>query len=125
VIQMDETPRPAEEYVRRQPREAHTIVASNIRMMEQELDSVAAKLGELRRSEGGLSESAQSVAYQFSAARNKLSEVGKSYDRLSALYEASKYIISGFDLEKRLNLVMDSAIEVLQAERNWTNFPSA
>ncbi|NQU08528.1 MAG: GAF domain-containing protein, partial [Candidatus Abyssubacteria bacterium] len=34
-------------------------------------------------------------------------------------YEASKHIISGFDLEKRLDLVMDSALEVLQAERGF------
>jgi adenylate cyclase len=109
--------RPAEDFVRRH-REAHTIVANNIRFMEKELDSVAARLGALRQS-SGVSLKGQIDTDPFSLTKNKLSEVGRSYERLSALYEASKYIISGFDLEKRLNLVMDSAIEVLQAERGF------
>jgi len=121
LVQLQDTPRPAEEYIRRHPpRESLTIVASNIRLMEKELDSVAARLGELSREKGTeLQREIDSLADPFSAAKHKLSEVGKSYDRLSALYEASTYIISGFDLEKRLNLVMDSAIEVLQAERGF------
>lgn len=120
-VDVQSVPRPAEEYIRRNaPREAHTVVASNIRVMEQELDSVAARLGALRKDSGvALRSEIDNLADPFLVARNKLSEVGKSYDRLSALYEASKYIISGFDLEERLNLVMDSAIEVLQAERGF------
>jgi adenylate cyclase len=121
LAQVEDTPRPAEEYVRRRtPGEARTIVASNIRFMEQQLDSVAAKMSALRGSgPESCEDEVDTLSDPVSAARNKLSEVGKSYDRLSALYEASKYIISGFDLEKRLNLVMDSAIDVLQAERGF------
>jgi adenylate cyclase len=120
LVVVQDSPRPAEEYVRRRPpRGSHTIVASNIRMMEQELDSAAARLALQRKAGESLTGELEGPSDAISAARNKLSAVGKSYDRLSALYEASAYIISGFDLEKRLNLVMDSAIEVLQAERGF------
>ena len=114
-------PRPPEEYVRRHRRgPQHTIVASDIRVMEQELDSVVAKIDAIGKEAGGVTpEEAALLRDPFADARQRLSKVGKSYDRLSALYEASKHIISGFDLEKRLNLVMDSAMEVLQAERGF------
>lgn len=121
LVESGISPRSDDEYVRRHPRPAgHTIVASNIRVMEQELDSVAEKINAMKGQEGAaLADEIARLHLPFSETRNKLSAVGKSYDRLSALYEASKYIISGFDLEKRLNHVMDSAIEVLQAERGF------
>jgi adenylate cyclase len=115
------TPMPTEDVVRRRPqRPQHTIVASDIRIMEKELDSVVAKIDAMKQDARGVTEEkAAELRDPFEQAREKLSKVGKSYDRLSALYEASKHIISGFDLEKRLNLVMDSAMEVLQAERGF------
>ncbi|MBI5118730.1 GAF domain-containing protein [Candidatus Poribacteria bacterium] len=119
-VRVPATPRPAEEYVRRHPQPRRTVVASNIRLMEKELESVVARMDAMRkRNNASLAEEIDELEDPFSQARNKLSAVGKSYDRLSALYEASKCIISGFDLEERLNLVMDSAIEVLQAERGF------
>lgn len=121
LLKVEGTPRPAEEYVRREtPRARRTIVADNIRVMEKELDSVVAKIDAMQEGKGTvLAGEIAGLQDPFEQARNKLSAVGKSYDRLSALYEASKHIISGFDLEERLNLVMDAAIEVLQAERGF------
>lgn len=116
------TPLPAEDFVRRRPqRPQRTIVASDIRIMEKELDSAVAKIDAMKQDAraGVTEEKAAELRDPFQQAREKLSKVGKSYDRLSAMYEASKHIISGFDLEKRLNLVMDSAMEVLQAERGF------
>jgi adenylate cyclase len=115
------TPLPTEEFIRRHPRRPQkTIVASDIRMMEKELDSAVAKIDAMKQDACGVTEEkAAELRDPFEQAREKLSKVGKSYDRLTALYEASRHIISGFDLEKRLNLVMDSAIEVLQAERGF------
>jgi len=113
--------RPAEEYVRRSPRRPqHTIIASDIRVVEKELDSVVAKIDAIRQDKGSVAASQVAELHDpFAQAREKLSKVGKSYERLSAMYEASKHIISDFDLEKRLDLVMDAAIEVLQAERGF------
>jgi adenylate cyclase len=89
-------------------------------MMEKELDSAVAKIDAMQQEAHGVTEEkAAELRDPFEQALEKLSMVGKSYDRLSALYEASKHIISGFDLEQRLNLVMDSAMEVLQAERGF------
>ncbi|UCD58101.1 MAG: GAF domain-containing protein, partial [Candidatus Hydrogenedentota bacterium] len=118
LVKIHETPEPAEKHGRPQP-QRRTIVASNIRFMEKEMDSVAAKMDAMRKQEDSVANKIAELHDPFTQARNKLSLVGKSYDRLSALYEASKHIISGFDLEERLNLVMDSAIEVLQAERGF------
>jgi len=88
--------------------------------MEKELDSVVAKIDAIRQDKGSVAASQVAELHDpFAQAREKLSKVGKSYERLSAMYEASKHIISGFDLEKRLDLVMDAAIEVLQAERGF------
>jgi len=101
----------------------HTPVAildDNIRVMEKQLDSVVAKIDAMQKGERrAVTSEFAKLQDPFALARDKISSVGKSYERLSALYEASKYIISGFDLEKRLNLVMDSALEVLQAERGF------
>jgi adenylate cyclase len=121
LVVADVEARPADEYVRRQPRRpARTVVASDILSMEKQLDSVVASIDAMRKkSDPSLAGEIAKLSDPFSEARHKLSAVGKSFDRLSALYEASKYIISGFDLEHRLNLVMDSAIEVLQAERGF------
>ena len=121
LVKVKGTVKSPEEYVRRrQRRPQRTVVASKIRVMEKELDSVVAKIDAIQKDDS--STAADEVAKlhdPFVQARKKLSNVGKSYDRLSALYEASKHIISGFDLEKRLDLVMDSALEVLQAERGF------
>lgn len=121
LVEAKGAPKPAEEHVKRKPRRPQqTIVASDIRVVEKELDSVVAKIDEMGRISDTITEERiAELRDPFEQAREKLSKVGKSYDRLSALYEASRHIISGFDLEKRLNLVMDTAMEVLQAERGF------
>ena len=50
---------------------------------------------------------------------NELVAMGRAYRRLSALYRASKLIASDFDLNKRLAAVLDTAIEVMQADRGF------
>ncbi|HPC17219.1 MAG TPA: adenylate/guanylate cyclase domain-containing protein [Candidatus Hydrogenedentes bacterium] len=45
--------------------------------------------------------------------------MGRAYRRLSALYRASKLIASDFDLSKRLSDVLDTAIEVMGADRGF------
>ena len=121
LVKVKGTIKSPEEYVRRrQRRPQRTVVASKIRVMEKELDSVVAKIDAIQKDDSLTAAGEVAKLHDpFVQAREKLSNVGKSYDRLSALYEASKHIISGFDLEKRLDLVMDSALEVLQAERGF------
>ncbi len=45
--------------------------------------------------------------------------MGRAYRRLSALYRASKFIASDFDLSRRLSDVLDTAIEVMGADRGF------
>ncbi|MBI5095457.1 MAG: GAF domain-containing protein, partial [Candidatus Hydrogenedentes bacterium] len=49
----------------------------------------------------------------------ELASMGQAYRRLSALYQASKLIASNFDLSRRLADVLDTAIEVMDAERGF------
>jgi adenylate cyclase len=51
--------------------------------------------------------------------QSELHIMSRAYHRLAALYEASKVIASDFDLSKRLSLVLDTAIEVMEAERGF------
>ncbi|MCX5757525.1 MAG: GAF domain-containing protein, partial [Candidatus Hydrogenedentes bacterium] len=45
--------------------------------------------------------------------------MGRAYRRLSALYRANKLIASDFDLSRRLSDVLDTAIEVMGADRGF------
>jgi adenylate cyclase len=121
LVQVRGTPAPPTGSIAgRPPSGQGTIVANDIRIMERELDSVVVAMDAMQK--GRATAVASEIARlqdPFAHARKKLSTVGKAYDRLSALYEATKHVISGFDLERRLNLVMDAAIEVLQAERGF------
>ena len=46
-------------------------------------------------------------------------QMSRAYRRLAALYRASKLIASEFDLAKRLSKVLDTAIEVMEADRGF------
>ncbi len=48
-----------------------------------------------------------------------LEMAGRAYRRLDALYRASKLIASHFDLSKRLAALLDTAMEVMNAERGF------
>jgi adenylate cyclase len=48
-----------------------------------------------------------------------LMAVSRAYRRLSALYRASKLIASDFDLSRRLSDVLDTAMEVMDADRGF------
>ena len=45
--------------------------------------------------------------------------IGKAYRRLEALYEAARLVVSQFDLKKRLERILDSAIRVTGADRGF------
>lgn len=49
----------------------------------------------------------------------ELLDMSRAYRRLEALYRASKLIASEFDLARRLAAVLDTVIEVLDAERGF------
>jgi adenylate cyclase len=51
--------------------------------------------------------------------QEELFTMSRAFHRLSALYEASRTIASDFDLNKRLSSVLDTAIEVMGAERGF------
>lgn len=51
--------------------------------------------------------------------RDDLVDMSRAFRRLAALYQASKTIASAFSLEQRLTAVLDTAIEVLEAERGF------
>jgi adenylate cyclase len=121
LVKAEARSRAAQAYASPYPRRPHqTVVAKDIQVMEKEFATVVAKIDAMQKDEDlAVADEIAKLQDPFALARERISSVGKSYERLSALYEASKYIISGFDLEQRMNLVMDSALEVLQAERGF------
>jgi adenylate cyclase len=53
------------------------------------------------------------------ATAEDLVAMSRAYRRLDALYKASKLIASDFDLDRRLSAILDTAIEVMEAERGF------
>lgn len=53
------------------------------------------------------------------ATPEELVNMGRAYRRLEALFRASKLFASEFDLSKRLGAVLDTVMEVLEAERGF------
>lgn len=53
------------------------------------------------------------------AAPDELLTMSRAYRRLAALYRASKLIASEFDLSRRLSDVLDTAVEVMEADRGF------
>jgi adenylate cyclase len=53
------------------------------------------------------------------ASAEELLDMSRAYRRLEALFRVSKHIASEFDLDKRLAAVLDTVMEVLEAERGF------
>ncbi len=53
------------------------------------------------------------------ASPEELVDMSRAYRRLEALYRAGKLIASEFDLSRRLAAVLDTAVEVLEADRGF------
>lgn len=53
------------------------------------------------------------------ATAEDLVAMSRAYRRLDALYKASRLVASDFDLDRRLSKMLDTAIEVMEAERGF------
>ncbi len=62
---------------------------------------------------------AEEVSEPPQASAEELLDMSRAYRRLEALFRASKLFASDFDLNKRLAAVLDTAMEVLEAERGF------
>ena len=83
-----------------------------------EMDRVGDNLTMIGQS-GRTPEVAERTMIGSAPSQEELQAMGRAYRRLAALYRASKLIASDFDLEKRLAAVLDTAIEVMQADRGF------
>jgi len=54
-----------------------------------------------------------------SLSKDDVLRMGRAFRRLDALYKATKVIVSEFDLHNRLSAVLDTAIEVMGAQRGF------
>ena len=59
------------------------------------------------------------MAQTAQAVPEELMKMSRAFRRLGALYRASKLIASDFDLNKRLGAVLDTAMEVMGADRGF------
>lgn len=91
-----------------------------VKTLEIEFDQLEKKFKETtKKGQLPFSPPLKEVANSLHKAQAHLSVLGRAYQRLAALYEASKLIISSFDLKTRLDMIMDTALNVLGAERGF------
>lgn len=91
---------------------------SNVDKIREELDRAGNNLTLIAQgSRAALADATQTGTLQPS--QEDLVTMGRAYRRLSALYRANKLIASEFDLSRRLSDVLDTAIEVIGADRGF------
>jgi adenylate cyclase len=92
-------------------------VVQDLQRIRQEMESVERSMTLVGRA--GATPAPRAGAKPDAATDQDLLRMRKAFRRLSALYQASKLIASDFDLNKRLSAVLDTAVEVLGAQRGF------
>jgi adenylate cyclase len=86
--------------------------------IREEMDRVGKNLTMIARSSRTPLPGARTTPPPQTSAEDVLS-MSRAYSRLAALYRASRLIASEFDLGKRLAKVLDTAIEIMEADRGF------
>lgn len=93
-------------------------ITEDLNKIRDEMDRVGNSLTMIGKRGAVSPDKAQAPTVPQPSAEELLA-MSRAYRRLSALYHASKVIASAFDLQKRLAAVLDTAIEVLEADRGF------
>ncbi len=93
-------------------------LAQDISKIRAEMDRVGDNLTMIGR-RGQTPQADTSAVATPRPAQDEMLKIGRAYRRLDALFRASKHIASNFDLEQRLSAVLDTAIEVMNADRGF------
>lgn len=92
-------------------------VVQDLQRIRQEMETLERSMTMIGRT--GATPAPRAGQKPAGASEQDLLKMSKAFRRLSALYQASKLIASDFDLTKRLAAVLDTAIDVLGAERGF------
>ena len=98
---------------------ADSSVLSDLERIRAEMDRVGNNMTMIGKGTGAAKPAEKAPE---GPSQNEVLAMGRAYRRLSALYQASKLIASEFDLRKRLTAVLDTAIEVMDADRGFLVF---
>lgn len=94
-------------------------LADNLEKIREEMDRVSVIMTMMGKA-GESGSTTQGAAMDAAAPKGEdVLNMGKAFRRLTALYNATRQISSGFDLNKRLADVMDTAVEVMGANRGF------
>ncbi|MDZ4859584.1 MAG: adenylate/guanylate cyclase domain-containing protein [Candidatus Hydrogenedentes bacterium] len=92
-------------------------VVQDLQRIRQEMETLERSMTMIGRS--GATPAPRAGQKPPGSSEADLLRMSKAFRRLSALYQASKLIASDFDLNKRLAAVLDTAIDVLGAQRGF------
>lgn len=102
------------------PAPSDSALLADIARISSEMESLGSSLSMIasRKEAPRLDETAQPPTPAM-AMGSDMRKMGQAFRRLEALYRATKLIASEFDLQRRLESVVDAAIEVMEAERGF------
>lgn len=98
------------------PEESHLIRTMD--RIRQEMDRVGNSMT-MMGSRTSAIQSREQQADQTTASQDEIFKMSRAYRRLSALFRASQAMASNFDLNTRLTQLLDTVMEVMEAERGF------
>jgi adenylate cyclase len=100
------------------PSPEDSAILTDLERIREEMDRVGNNMTMIGKRAAAPQAQAQAKA-AAGPTQDEILAMGRAYRRLAALYQASKLIASEFDLRKRLTAVLDTAIEVMEADRGF------
>lgn len=91
-------------------------LAQNMSLIREEMERVANTMTLIGKA---TPKPGSAAPLEADAAPADLAKIGKAYRRLAALHKASMVMASQFDLRERLARTLDTAMEVLEADRGF------
>jgi len=101
-----------------QPGPTDSALMEDIARISSEMENLGTTMS-LIASRKESNDAAQAAALATRAADSDLRKMSHAFRRLEALYKATKLIASEFDLQRRLETVLEAAIEVMEADRGF------
>ncbi|MBI1319752.1 MAG: FHA domain-containing protein [Candidatus Hydrogenedens sp.] len=100
-----------------EPRDTESAMLRSVDKIRAEMERVGNNMTMIGRPASGAAAVQQTLAGV--APEQDLVQMGRAYRRLAALYEVSKIMASGFDLDERLSQVLDLILRELEADRGF------
>jgi len=106
-------------------RENDSEMVRSVDKIRAEMERVGSNMTMIGRPASGAAAAANLQTLAGAAPEQDLVQMGRAYRRLAALYEVSKIMASGFDLDERLSQVLDLILRELEADRGFVMLKEA